>query len=132
MAAINPNMAYTGIVNPEEKPLFQFNGVELSTPPLGVSARREIGFLLGQLQSGETLSLPQARPLSQISAGLYELRVREAGKNWRIFYRVDDDFILVIHQFNKTTPKLPQQDIETIQKRLASYDAIQSGGEKTK
>ena len=119
-------------MNPEEKPLFQFNGVELSTPPLGVSARREIGFLLGQLQSGEALSLPQARPLPQISAGLYELRVREAGKNWRIFYRVDDDFILVIHQFNKTTPKLPQQDIETIQKRLASYDAIKNGGEKTK
>lgn len=116
-------------MNLEEKPLFQFNGVELSTPPLGEVARREVGFLLGQLQSGETLSMPRARPLPGIAAGLHELRVREANKNWRIFYRVDDDYILVIHQFNKTTPKLPQKEIDTIQKRLAIYDAVKQ--EKT-
>ena len=110
-------------MNPEEKPLARFKGVQVSTPPLGAVARREAGFLLGQLQSGETLSMPPARALPQIAAGLHELRVREANKNWRIFYRVDDDCILLIHQFNKTTPKLPQQEIDTIQKRLAIYDA---------
>lgn len=113
-------------MNPDEKPLFQLNGVDLSTPPLDAKARREVGFLLGQLQSGEGLGMPHARPLPGIAAGLHELRVREANKNWRIFYRVDDDYILVIHQFNKTTRTLPAQEIATIQRRLAAYDAAKA------
>ncbi len=110
-------------MNPEETPLFKLNGVQLSTPPLGAKARREVGFLLGRVQEGETLGMPHARPLPSIAAGLYELRVREADKNWRIFYRVDDDFVVLIHQINKTTRTLPQQDINLIQRRLAAYDA---------
>ncbi len=110
-------------MNPEEKPLARFKGIQISTPPMGEKARREVGFLLGRVQDGEVLGMPQARPLPNIAAGLYELRVREADKNWRIFYRADDERILVIHQINKTTRTLPQQDINLIQRRLAAYDA---------
>lgn len=119
-------------MNSEEKPLARFKGVQLSTPPMGEKARREAGFLLGRIQGGEVLGMPQARPLPGIAAGLYELRVREADKNWRIFYRVDDDRILLIHQINKTTRTLPQQDIDTIQNRLAAYDAAKAQEEKSK
>ena len=51
--------------------------------------------------------MPQARALPGIAAGLYELRVREADRNWRIFYRVDDDYVVIVHQLNKTTRTLP-------------------------
>jgi phage-related protein len=111
--------------NPNEKPLFIFNGVELGTPPMNAAARREAGFLLGLLQSGEVLGMPQARPLFDIAPRLYELRVREAGRNWRIFYRADADRVLVIHQINKTTPTLTEQDKDTVINRLAAYDAAQ-------
>ena len=94
---------------------------------MGVAARREAGFLLGRLQGGEVLGMPQARPLFEIAPHLYELRVRETGKNWRIFYRVDNDRILIIHQINKTTRTLPQQDITLIQNRLAAYDETKEG-----
>lgn len=92
---------------------------------MGVQARREAGFLLGLLQSGEVLGMPQARPLFNIAPRLYELRIREAGKNWRIFYRVDVDRILLIHQINKKTPTLTEQDKTTIKNRLSTYDAAQ-------
>ncbi len=93
---------------------------------MGEKARREVGFLLGRIQGGEVLGMPQTRALPNIAAGLYELRIREADKNWRIFYRADDDYILVIHQINKTTRTLPQQDINLIQRRLAAYDAAKT------
>ena len=110
-------------MNPEETPLFQFSGVQLSTPPMSEKARRETGFLPGRVQMGEGLGMPQARALPGIAPGLFEPRIREADRNWRIFYRADDDFVLVIHQINKTTRTLPKQDIKTIQTRLAAYDA---------
>jgi phage-related protein len=110
-------------VNPKEKPLFRFNGVEVNTPPMSDAARREAGFLLGLLQCGETLGMPQARPLFEVAPRLYELRIREAGKNWRIFYRADADRVLLIHQINKTTQTLSEQDKKTVKDRLATYDA---------
>ena len=70
--------------------------------------------------------MPHARALPGIAAGLYELRIREPDKNWRIFYRVDDDYIVIVHQLNKTTRTLPNQDITLIQNRLAAYDAAKT------
>ena len=84
------------------------------------------GALLGRIQEGEVLGMPHARPLSNIAAGLYELRIREADKNWRIFYRVDADRILLIHQINKTTQTLPDKDKALIRQRLAAYDAAKA------
>jgi phage-related protein len=120
-------------VNPQEKPLFRFHGVELTTPPMGVNARREAGFLLGLLQGGEVLGMPQARPLFDVAPRLYELRIRETGKQWRIFYRVDADRVLLIHQINKTTPTLSEQDKNLVKERLAAYDTARAAeGKKGK
>ncbi len=113
-------------MNPEEKPLFRFNGVEIGTPPMGTQARREAGFLLGLLQRGEVLGMPQARPLFDIAPRNYELRVREANRNWLIFYRADADRVLLIHQINKTTPTLREQDKKTVKDRLTAYDAARA------
>ncbi len=113
-------------MNPQEKPLFRFNGVEIGTPPMGAEARREAGFLFGLLQSGEVLGMPQARPLFDVAPHLYELRIREAGKNWRIFYRADADRILLVHQVNKTTRTLSDQDKNLIKERLSAYDAARA------
>jgi phage-related protein len=119
-------------MNPKEKPLFRFNGIELDTPPLSLEARREAGFLLGLLQGGEALGMPQARPLFDIAPRLYELRIRDAGRNWRIFYRADSDRILLIHQVNKTTQTLSEQDKKTVRDRLAIYDAARDKEKKEK
>lgn len=81
--------------------------------------------MLRQLQEGENLELPHSRPMPSIGAHCHELRVRDADKNWRIIYRIDDDAILIIEVFNKTTRATPKNVIEVCKKRLSKYDTDQ-------
>jgi phage-related protein len=106
------------------KPLVWLHG-EVKTPPFGVAARIEAGFLLRQLQQGENLGLPHSRPMPSISSHCHELRVRDQDKIWRIVYRIDDDAIVIFEVFRKTTRTTPKPVIEVCQKRLAQYDRDQ-------
>ncbi|MGG6265095.1 type II toxin-antitoxin system RelE/ParE family toxin [Leptolyngbya sp. AN03gr2] len=104
-----------------DKPLVWLRG-EIKTPPFSQEARLEAGFLLRRLQQGENLELPHSRPMPSIDAHCHELRIRDIDKNWRIIYRIDDDAILIVEVFNKTTRTTPDQIIENCQKRLSKYD----------
>lgn len=95
---------------------------EVKTPPFSAAARSEAGFLLRRLQCGEKLSLPASRPMPSIGDDCHELRIKDAGKNWRIMYRVDADAIIIMHIFNKTTRQTPVSVIDICQKRLKQYD----------
>jgi phage-related protein len=99
---------------------------EVKTPPFSVSARLEAGFLLRQLQYGESLSLPISRPMPKIGVRCHELRINDndADKQWRIIYRIDSDAIVIADVFQKTTQKTPQRVIHNCQKRLKLYDQI--------
>jgi phage-related protein len=103
-----------------DKPLVWLHG-EVKTPPFSQAARIETGVLLRRLQQGETLGLPHSRPMPSIGTHCHELRVRDAGKNWRIIYRIDEDAILIVEVFNKTTRTTPISVIDTCQKRLSKY-----------
>ena len=94
----------------------------METPPFSQEARIEAGFLLRCLQQGESLELPHSRPMSSIGSHCHELRIRDADKNWRIIYRIDDDAIVIIELFNKTTQTTPDRVIENCKKRLSKYD----------
>jgi phage-related protein len=106
------------------KPLVWLHG-EVKTPPFTLTARIEAGFLLRQLQQGENLGLPNSRPMPSIGTHCHELRIRDQDKNWRIVYRVDQDAVLIVEVFNKTTRTTPKSVIEVCQKRLARYDRDQ-------
>ncbi|OLE53149.1 MAG: transposase, partial [Acidobacteria bacterium 13_1_20CM_3_53_8] len=80
---------------------------------------------LRRLQRGENLGLPQSRPMHGISVHCHELRVRDKNRNWRIIYRIDDDAIVIIEVFNKTTRTTPVEVIENCQRRLRLYDGSQ-------
>lgn len=67
--------------------------------------------------------MPQSRPMPSIGARCHELRINDENKTWRIFYRIDDDAIIVIHWVDKKTNKTPQDVIELCKKRLAAYEA---------
>ncbi len=105
----------------DDKPLVWLHG-EVKTPPFSQEARIETGVLLRQLQQGENLGMPYSKPIPSVGTHCYELRVRDADKNWRIIYRIDDDAILIIEVFNKTTRAIPNNVIETCKKRLSKYD----------
>jgi phage-related protein len=64
-------------------------------PAMSQAARRELGFLLRQLQGGEQPSLPHSRPMPSVGKACHELRVTDENKKWRLFYFIDTDAIVV-------------------------------------
>ena len=83
------------------------------------AVRTDIGELLFDLQRGECIGLPDARPMPTIAVGAYELRVKDADGVYRVFYYLKSaEGILVFHAFAKKTQTAPQKEIETARKRL--------------
>lgn len=84
--------------------------------------------LLRRLQQGESLGLPQSRPMPAIGRRCHELRIVDAEATWRIVYRTDDDAIIVLEVFAKRTRATPKAVIDACRRRLRAYDTI--AGEK--
>lgn len=104
-----------------DKPLVWLHG-EVKTPPFSQEGRIEAGVLLRRLQQGENLGLPHSRPMPSIGTHCHELRIRDTDKNWRIIYRIDDDAIVILEVFNKTTRATPTSVIDSCKKRITQYD----------
>lgn len=84
-----------------------------------VEVRRELGKALYDLQRGEALSMPLARPMTSVAPGAAELRIRDRDGIYRVFYLVKSARgILVFHAFVKKNRAAPQQEIELGRKRL--------------
>lgn len=109
----------------KDKPLAWLRG-QIKSPPFGIAARVEAGYLLRRLQAGEMVALPMSRPLPAIGARCHELRVNDAGQSWRIVYRIDRDAIVIADVFSRKTRSTPMQVIETCRRRLREYDDASS------
>jgi phage-related protein len=107
------------------KPLRWIHG-EVKTPPMSREARREIGFLLRELQDGIRLAMPQSRPMPAIGAHCHELRVKDVNKTWRVIYRLDADAIVILEVFEKKTNQTPSAVIAVCRQRLQRYEEAQS------
>jgi len=110
-------------VEQHDKPLVWIHG-EIKTPPFSKEVWLEAGFLLRKLQLGESLSLPQSRPLPVIGKSCHELRINDRDKNWRIIYSIEVDAVVILEVFVKKTSKTPKRVIEISQKRLNLYREI--------
>jgi phage-related protein len=95
---------------------------EIKTPPFSHEARIEAGFLLRLLQDGRNLGLPHSRPMPSIGPRCHELRIADAGGEWRIVYRIDEKVIVIVEIFRKKTQATPQRVIETCRRRRRRYD----------
>lgn len=96
------------------------------TPPIGPLARRRLGWLLRRLQAGESIGLPESRPMNKaFGPRCHELRVSdgESGLEWRLAYRVDPDAIVVVHWWAKRQQRTAVRDQERVRARLRRYDA---------
>jgi phage-related protein len=84
-----------------------------------VTVKKELGKALLELQYNAKLSMPLSRPMSSVSRGVEELRLKDASGVYRVFYLTRlEDKVLVFHAFKKKTQKTPKQEIETGRKRL--------------
>ena len=108
-------------MSPSDKPLVWLHG-EIKTPPLSQAARIEVGYLLGLLQKGQALGMPQSRPMPVLGPRCHELRVRDAGADWRIAYRLDADAVVILEVFAKNTRATPKTVIDACTRRLKEYD----------
>ena len=63
--------------------------------------------------------MPDARPMSVVANGVFEVRVSTHGVAFRAFYlEFSNDQILVFHAFEKRSQKTPKIEIETGKQRL--------------
>ena len=104
-----------------DKPLVWLKG-EVKTPPFSSTARLEVGYLLRRLQQGETVGMPQSRPLPSIGPRCHELRINDDQATWRIIYRIDSDAVIIVEVFSKKSRATPKAVIATCKKRLKDYD----------
>ena len=82
-------------------------------------AKNEIFTLLRRLEAGETLEMPHCRSLSSLAHGLYELRVRDAAGQIRLFYYTKlRGIIYLLHALRKTTRIISKQERKLILRRL--------------
>lgn len=105
----------------DEKPLVWLRG-EVKTPPFSKDARLQAGYLLGQLQRGEKLSMPHSRPMPTIGRRCHELRIADGKLTWRIVYRTDSDAIVIGEVFEKKTRRTPKHVIDNCKDRFRNYD----------
>jgi len=96
---------------------------ELKTPPMSSDARVEGGMLLRRLQRGETLSMPESRPIPGIGPRCHELRVDDImqKKEWRIIYHIGTLAIAILDVFAKSTRETPGDVIRNCKRRLADF-----------
>jgi phage-related protein len=74
---------------------------------------------LFRLQLGETLNMPDARPIPTVAPGVSELRVRGEDGIYRVFYfTCTARGIFMFHAFVKKTLQPPPLEIELARKRL--------------
>ena len=74
-------------------------------------ARVRLGRGLFRLQMGESLGMPNARPMATISPGVWELRVKGENGIFRVFYYTASAAgVLVFHAFAKKTQRTPSSN----------------------
>ncbi len=81
--------------------------------------RRELGKAIFDLQRGEALTMPLSRPMPSIASGAAELRIRDRGGTYRVFYYAKSPRgVLVFHAFMKKSQTTPKHELDLGKKRL--------------
>jgi phage-related protein len=106
-----------------DKPLVLLHG-EIKSPPFSEVARKVAGYLMRRLQVGESLSMPESRPMPSIGPRCHELRIKDSEMQiiWRVIYRTDPDAVLIVDVFAKKTQRTPPEVIWQSKLRLRKYD----------
>jgi len=76
---------------------------------------------LRRLQQGDSLSLPQSRPMPAIGTRCHELRITDRDQTWRIMHHAASDAVVILDVFAKKTEATPAGVLDTCRKRLADY-----------
>ncbi len=83
--------------------------------------KRMAGYQLDRVQNGE---LPTDwKPMLTVGYGVKEIRIREAGNAYRVFYVVETRTgVYVLHAFQKKTQKTELKDISLAKRRYKELE----------
>lgn len=100
---------------------------EVKTPPMSREARIEAGTLLRRLQRGQTLSMPESRPMPVIGPRCHELRIDDIEHKieWRVIYYTGNLAIVVLDVFKHDSRTTPDSVVAGSKKRLAQYRKVE-------
>ena len=84
--------------------------------------KKDLGSILTRLQLGESVGMPDVRPMPSVAKGAAEIRIKDQTGIYRTFFVIQTGLgILVFHGFKKKTQATPQIEIETGKKRLKTF-----------
>ena len=100
------------------KTLFWLADEKAFTVGFSPRAAVEATDLFDRICAGENVGMPQSRPMPSIGPRCHELRIRDAAANWRIFYLIDVEAIVILGIHLKKTQATPDQTIDLMKKRI--------------
>ena len=84
--------------------------------------RKELGAVLTRLQKGQSVGMPDLRPMQSVAPGVAEIRISDRSGTFRTFHVIHSEHgILVFHAFTKKTQKTPDHELETGKRRLKEF-----------
>lgn len=107
---------------PEWKPVRFHDPIRKTVHNWPVEIKKELGAVLTRLQKGESVGMPDVRPMPSVASGAAEIRVSDRSGTYRTFYVIDTKHgILVFHAFTKKTQKTPDHELQVGSKRLREF-----------
>jgi len=88
-----------------------------------LQSRKQAGFELKRVQSG--LAPDDSKPMPEIGHGVEEIRVWGESGTFRVMYTARmEDFVYVLHAFQKKTQQTTKRDLNLARKRFEQIGRI--------
>jgi phage-related protein len=109
-------------VSTELNPIFMYAPTRKEIHSWPVNIKKDLGEILLRLQQGESVGMPDVRPMPTVAKGASEVRIKDASGIYRVFYIIQShQGIFIFHGFKKKTQQTPHSEIETAKKRLKLF-----------
>jgi phage-related protein len=87
-----------------------------------LEVKKDLGSILLKLQKGEKIGFPDISPMKTVSAGVFEIRIKDPSGIFRVFFIIKSEIgILIFHSFVKKTQKTPLHEINIGRNRLKNF-----------
>jgi phage-related protein len=87
-----------------------------------LEVRKELGSVLTRLQKGETIDMPDVRPMPTIGQQVSEIRIPDSSGTFRALFAIRTKLgILLFHAVRKKSGTTPTREIRTARQRLDAF-----------
>ena len=94
-----------------------------------IAVKKELGSVLTRLQKGESIGMPDVRPMPDVAPRVSEIRLPDRSGTFRALYVIQVEFgLLLFHAFQKKGCKTFEREKRTARQRLGAF--LKELGEK--